>query len=206
MIFCTALFRKGGFRSFRPAIEQELQAHKGKYLAQSGLFIAAGIIAAVFPTSTVVSLGMIIGALLLVTGLIRLVLSLKAKTHWWSLFSALLAIAIGAILLLQPLPMLLAFITLLAIFLTIEGILELLLALQFRPARNWHWMLVSGIITIILAIFLWIGWPILGFYYVGWALAINLIFYGVSLLMLVRAAAKNAPDIPPAGPEEKADA
>jgi len=197
MIFSSTLFRKDAFGSMGSSIEQELRNHKGKYIFQGVLFILAGLVAAVFPASTVLSLGMIIGALLLVTGLVRLVLSLKAKTHWWSLFSSLIAIAIGLVLLLQPLPMLLAFMTLLAVFLMIEGILELLLSLQFRPAHNWQWMLVSGIITIILAMLLWVGWPLLGFYYIGWAIAINLIFYGVSLLMLVRAAAKQASGMPP---------
>lgn len=193
MIFSNAMIKRGCFGSLGPAVEHELQTHKRKYIAQGVLFILAGMISAVFPASTVVSLGMIIGALLLVTGLVQLVLSLKSRTHWWSLFSALLSIAIGAVLLIQPLPMLLAFMTLLAIFLTIEGILELLLSLQFRPARNWNWMFISGVITIILAMLLWIGWPIFGFLYVGWAIAINLIFYGVSLLMLVRTASKHPP-------------
>ncbi len=199
-MFFFNVLRKDNFAALGPAIERDLQAHRGKYIAQGVLFILAGVAAAVFPASTVVSLSLIVGALLLATGIVQLFLSLKSKTHWWSIFSALLSIAVGGILLIRPLPMLLAFMTLVALFLTVEGLLELLLALQFRPARNWNWMFVSGIMTILLALLLWIGWPIFGFFYLGWAIAINLIFYGLSLLMLVRAASRRLPASPASPP------
>ena len=82
-------------------------------------------------------------------------------------------------------PLLLAFVTVLALFMTIEGILELMLAFQFRPVRNWGWMLFSGSFTLLLAVMLWIGFPVFDVLYLGWVIALNLIFYGISLLMLV---------------------
>jgi len=184
MLFEKAMVTED-FDAFAERIDQELRDHKGRYIFRGMVFILAGILAAAFPATTVVNVELIVGVVLLLTGIFQLVLTLKSKMHWWSLLSAGLSIVIGGIMLWKPLPVLLAFVTLLAIFMTIEGVLELLLAFQFRPVRNWGWMLFSGVITIILATILWIGFPAFDVLYLGWVIAANLVLYGLSLLMLV---------------------
>jgi len=185
MLFTRPMFSSGNFGSLSAGIERELHAHKSKYIFQGIVFIVAGMLAAIFPAATALNVEMIVGAILLMTGVFQLVLTLRSRMHGWSLLSSFLSIAIGAIMLWQPLPVLLGFVTLLAIFMTIEGLFELLLAFQFRPMRNWTWMFFSGITTLILAVILWIGLPIFDVLYLGWVIAINLVLYGLSLLMLV---------------------
>ncbi|MDR3448945.1 MAG: DUF308 domain-containing protein [Alphaproteobacteria bacterium] len=178
-----------GFEALGARIRQELQAHRGKYILQGTLFVIAGILAGAFPAATALNVELIVGAALLLTGAFQLILTLRAKMHWWSLASACLSIVMGVIMLWQPLPILLAFVTLLAIFMTAEGFMELMLAIQFHPARGWGWMLFSGIVTLALAAILWIGFPTLDVLYLGCMISINLVFYGLSLLMLVWKAA-----------------
>lgn len=185
MLFTKSMMNSGNFRSLGADIEYELHAHKGKYIFQGIVFIVAGMLAAVFPATTALNVELIVGAILLLTGVFQLVLTLKSKMHGWSLLSSCLSIAIGIIMLWQPMPVLMAFVTLLAIFMTVEGILELSLAFQFRRVRNWSWMLFSGIVTLVLAAILWIGFPVFDVLYLGWVIAINLVLYGLSLLMLV---------------------
>jgi uncharacterized membrane protein HdeD (DUF308 family) len=185
MLFMKTIIKTGDLDALGARVEQELRDHKGKYILQSTVFIIAGILAAAFPAATAVNVELIVGVILLLTGVFQFVLTLKSKMHWWSLLSACLSIVIGIVMLWKPLPVLLAFVTLLAIFMTIEGVLELLLAFQFRPVRNWNWMLFSGIVTLILAVILWIGFPAFDVLYLGWVIAVNLVFYGLSLLMLV---------------------
>lgn len=185
MLFTKTMIVTGDLGAMTARIKQELREHKGKYIFQAMIFIIAGVLAAAFPATTALNVELIIGAILLLTGIFQFVLTLKSKMHWWSLLSACLSIAIGVIMLWKPLPVLLAFVTLLAIFMTMEGILELLLAFQFRPMRNWGWMLFSGVVTLVMAVILWVGFPIVDVLYLGWMIAINLIFYGLSLLMLV---------------------
>jgi uncharacterized membrane protein HdeD (DUF308 family) len=184
MLFTKALAAKD-FDTFAARIEQELRDHKSKYIFQGLGFVLAGILAATFPSTTALNVELIIGAILLLTGVFQLILTLKSRMHWWSILSAGLSIGIGFVMLWKPLPFLLAFVTVLAFFMTIEGLLELLLAFQFRPVRNWSWMLFSGIVTLVLAAMLWIGFPVFDILYLGWVIAINLVFYGLSLLMLV---------------------
>jgi uncharacterized membrane protein HdeD (DUF308 family) len=185
MLFTKTVIATGNLDALGARVEQELRDHKGKYIFQSIVFIVSGILAAAFPAATALNVELIIGAILLFTGVFQFILTLKSKMHWWSLLSACLSIIIGIVMLWKPLPILLAFVTLLALFMTIEGILELLLAFQFRPVRNWNWMLFSGTVTLILAAILWIGFPAFDVLYLGWVIAVNLIFYGLSLLMLV---------------------
>jgi len=185
MLFSKTLITTRDFTSLNARIQQELRAHKGKYILQGTLFILAGILAATFPAATALNVEMIIGGILLVTGIFQLVLTLRSRMHWWSMTSACLSIIMGVVMLWKPLPILLAFVTLLAIFMTAEGVIELLLAFQFRPARSWVWMLFAGITTLVLAALLWIGFPVFDILYLGWVIAINFLFYGLSLLMLV---------------------
>ena len=172
--------------ALRERFEQEIRAHKGKYVFQGILFIILGVIAAALPEVTALSIELMIGMVLLLSGMFQLVLTLKSKMHWWSLLSAILSITIGFIMLWKPWAGLFAVVALLAVYMTIEGVFELLLAFQFRPLRNWGWMLFSGAITLLLALLVWLGFPILGLMYLDLVISINFILYGISLLMLVR--------------------
>jgi len=171
--------------ALRARFERELRIHKGKYIFQATIFIILGILAAALPGATALSAELLIGTVLLMSGVFQLVLTLKSHMHWWSVLSALLSIVVGTIMVWKPFAGLLAIVTLIAIFMTMEGIFELMLAWQFRPLRNWSWMLFSGVVTLVLAAILWIGFPAFDVLYLGWVIAINLILYGLSLMMLV---------------------
>lgn len=171
--------------ALKEKIEQNIRDHRGWFILQGFLFIILGFLAAILPGLTAISAAILVGALLLVTGVLQLVASIRAKMHWWSFLSALLSLLMGGWMLWMPLTGALSLVVLAAIFLAAEGLFEILLALKFRPARNWGWMMVSGIASLMLFVVLWMGFPTLSLMYLGLIIAINFIFYGVSLLMLV---------------------
>jgi len=179
--------------TLRARIEQEMREHKNKYIFQGILFIALGILAAILPVATALSVDLLIGIVLIMSGVFQMVLALKAKMHWWSIFSALLSITVGTMMLWKPSAGLLAIVTLIAIFMTLEGLFELLLAWQFRFVRSWRWMLFAAIITLVLAAILWIGFPTLDIVYLALVIAINLCLYGLSLIMMVRRVSSPTP-------------
>jgi uncharacterized membrane protein HdeD (DUF308 family) len=185
MSFTEPLVKLGKFDALGENIEHELHAHKSKYIFQGIVFVVAGVLAAASPATTALNVELIIGAILLLTGAFQLVLTIKSGMHGWSLLSSFLSMVIGVVMVWHPLPILLAFVTILAIFMTLEGMLELLLAYQFRSVRNWNWMLFSGAAALVMAVILWIGFPVFDVLYLGWMIAINLVLYGLSLLMLV---------------------
>ncbi len=171
--------------SLRERLEQHLRDHRGKYIFQGVAVIIAGVLSAALSGTTVLHTELLIGIVLLVTGMFQLALTLKSKMHWWSLLSAVLSIVVGALILWKPFPVLIFVVTLLAVFMVLEGVFELLLAFRFRPVRRWGWMTFSGIVTLTMAVVLWIGYPAFDVLYLGWIVAVNFVLYGLSLLMLV---------------------
>lgn len=166
-------------------VEQHLLRHKRKYILQGVGFIVTGILSATLSSATALHTELLIGVALLATGVFQLVLTLKSQMHWWSLLSACLSIVAGAVIVWKPFPVLIAVVTLLVVFLMLEGMCELFLASRFRPARSRGWMTFSGIVTLVMAAVLWIGYPTFDVLYLNWIVAINFVLYGLSLLMLV---------------------
>jgi len=173
-------------------IEQDIRAHRGGYYFQGIVFLVFGFIAAILPGVTALTAEMFVGVLLLFTGLFQLVTSFYSRMHWWAFFSAALSIVVGGWMLWMPAEGLVALVMATALFLTIEGIFEILLAFEFRFVRQWGWMAFSGVVSLILAALLWVGMPVLSILYLGIIIAVNFIFYGISILMLA-ASVRNSP-------------
>ena len=77
---------------------------------------------------------------------------------------------------------------LMALFL-IEGVAAILAALNFRQhSRNWGWLLFSGIVDLVLVYLIWQGWPATAAWAIGLLAGVNLLFTGLSLVMLAIAA------------------
>ena len=73
---------------------------------------------------------------------------------------------------------------LLAIFLVIEGIVEIVLYFNIRGAANAGWVLFDGIVTLILGFLIWRRWPSSSVWVIGTLVGISLIFSGISRFML----------------------
>jgi len=171
-------------QTMKSQIEQEIRNHRVWYICQGAIFLIFGFLAGILPGITALSATLFIGAMLFITGIFQLITSSQSRMHWWSSLSALLSIIVGGWMWWMPMAGMLALVMTVAIFFAIEGAFEILLAFEFRPARNWGWMLASGIATLILSALLWSGFPALSVLYLGILIAINFIFYGISLLML----------------------
>ena len=167
-------------------IAQRIAEHKQWYMIQGIVFIVAGILAIIIPAATAVGFGIVIGALLLVSGIIQGVASFRSGLHWWSLLSALLSIVVGVLMLVNPVVGAVALATILAIFLLLEGITEIFLAFQFRSVRNWGWLAFSGVVSLVLALIVFAGWPGTSIVLLGVIIGVNFVLYGTSLLALTR--------------------
>jgi uncharacterized membrane protein HdeD (DUF308 family) len=67
----------------------------------------------------------------------------------------------------------------------IEGISKVIFALTIRPFPNWGWVLASGIIGILVALYLWANLPLTAIWLLGVLLGIQLICEGAALDYLV---------------------
>jgi uncharacterized membrane protein HdeD (DUF308 family) len=104
--------------------------------------------------------------------------------YWLQLISAALAIVIGLLLLRQPDSGLLIITVLLLVYFLVEGLSKVIFALTIRPFPHWGWVLLSGIVGILLAVYLWANLPVDSAWVLGVLLGILLIAEGAALTYL----------------------
>ena len=154
------------------------------YLVQGGLMILAGILALVYPAISSVAVVFFIGWLLIFSGIfqgISLIGARQVPHFWLQLISVALFIVVGALFLRNLGESLLTLTLLLIVFFLIEGISKVIFALTIRPFPNWGWVLVSGIVGILLAFYLWASIPVSAAWLLGVLLGIELICEGAAI-------------------------
>ena len=88
---------------------------------------------------------------------------------------------IGILFLRNPGQGLVTITLLLIVFLMMEGISKIIFALTIRPFPNWGWVLTSGIIGILLSVYLWNNLPVTAIWLLGVLLGIQLISEGIAI-------------------------
>ncbi|MBM3543117.1 MAG: HdeD family acid-resistance protein [Alphaproteobacteria bacterium] len=157
------------------------------YLLQGVLLIVAGVLALVYPIIASVAIITLLGWILIITGVLQGISLIGARDvphYWLSLISAVLAIVIGLLLLRQPDSGLLIMTVLLIVYFMVEGISKVIFALTIKPFPNWGWVLGSGLVGILLAVYLWANMPVSSEWVLGVLLGILLVSEGVALAYL----------------------
>jgi uncharacterized membrane protein HdeD (DUF308 family) len=129
----------------------------------------------------------------LISGAVGLYLTLSAREmpgFWWSLFSAVLAIAAGLILLVQPIAGTLTLTIVVSAYFLAEGVATIMYALEHRSqlSGRWGWLLAAGILDILVAAVIVTGLPGSATWAIGLLVGINLVFGGTSLIGMALAA------------------
>jgi len=128
-----------------------------------------------------------IGCLLLVAGIGHLVFTFQTHSVdgflWQILVSVLYGVA-AMLLLVNPLLSVLSLTLILAIFLLLEGILELALYFCLRRFRHSVWVMIDGIGTLILGILMVRQWPPATPEIIGVLVGISLMLSAVSRVVL----------------------
>jgi uncharacterized membrane protein HdeD (DUF308 family) len=176
-------------RQVRDAFAAAVQRHWGLFLFEGIVLVILGVLAVLAPVIASVAATIFFGWILLISGIVGLVMSFRARQapgFWWGLLSDLVGIIAGIFLLLRPLLGTLSLTAVLIAFLFVEGIFTIMYALEHRNALSgrWGWMLASGIVDVILAIILFIGLPGTALWALGLLVGINLLFGGWALIMI----------------------
>jgi uncharacterized membrane protein HdeD (DUF308 family) len=116
-----------------------------------------------------------------------------APGFWWSLISAVLGIVVGVLLLARPISGAFSLTVVLVAFFIIEGVVSIMFALDHKRelSGQWGWMLVSGIVDLVLAAFVFGGLPSTAAWAIGLMVGINMVFGGTALIAMALHA-KNA--------------
>jgi uncharacterized membrane protein HdeD (DUF308 family) len=177
----------------RAALGETVRHHWGWFLFEGILLVILGFAAILLPGAASLAATVFFGWLLLLSGIIGLISSVRARRapgYIWSLLSALLGIVAGALLLWRPIQGVFFLTAVLIAFLIAEGVISLFYALEHRKglSGSWGWMLASGVLDIVLGLILLLGLPGTAVWALGLLLGINLLFGGWALIMMALSA------------------
>lgn len=151
------------------------------------LLLVLGVLALLAPVVASIAADIFLGWLFIISGIVGLVATLSSwRLHGglWGVIGALLALAIGVLLVFRPIAGLLSLTLLLIAFFVLEGVAQIVLALSHRRGllRSWGWMLASGIADLVLAGIIIAGWPMTAAWALGLIVGVNLITTGIAMI------------------------
>lgn len=169
--------------AMREAMRETVKRHSIWYLIQAGLMVLAGFLALLYPLFASAAIVYFLGWVLIITGLFQGISLIGAQNvpHFWiQLLSLVLAVVVGVLFVRNPEAALATVTLLLIVFFMVEGISKVVFSLTIRPLPNWGWVLASGLIGIVLAIYLFSN-PATAVWVLGLLIGIHLISEGFAL-------------------------
>jgi uncharacterized membrane protein HdeD (DUF308 family) len=156
------------------------------FIVEGVLLILLGVLAAALPAFAGLAAALTFGWVLVLCGILGFVGLIASRGHLhpvWSVVSALVAVIAGALVIWAPLAGVLSLALLIAAYLLVDAFASIALAFdqRRRAARGWGWMILSGLISLVLAGFIVFLRPVGDAVLVGFVVAIDLIIGGIAL-------------------------
>jgi uncharacterized membrane protein HdeD (DUF308 family) len=181
---------------FRSRITATLAQHWKLLLVEGIVLEVLGVAAFSLPYFSTLAIDILVGWLIFLGGVVRVVTLLRARHvpgYGWSLAAGLLAIGLGILLAINPFRGELTLTMVLTVLFFVEGISAIAAGLDFRHhARNWGWLLFSGIANLVLVFLIWYGWPGTAAWAIGVLAGVNLFLIGLSVVMMAFAVRQQA--------------
>src|SRR5258708_38004894 len=192
----------GEANQLQRALAQSIREHWTLFLIEGIVLVVLGLLAIIIPPIATIAVTIFLGWLFLISGVVGLVTTFWARHapgFWWSLLSAVLAIAAGIVLLGWPVRGAVSLTLLLIVFFIIEGVLSIMYAFEHKKelSGRWGWMLASGIIDLILAAIIWGGLPETATWALGLLVGINMLFGGSPMIAMAFHPPPTHPTPPP---------
>jgi uncharacterized membrane protein HdeD (DUF308 family) len=179
----------GDATQWQGALSQAVRTHWKLFLAEGIILVVLGLLAIVVPPLATIGVTIFIGWLFVISGVAGLITTFGARHapgFWWSLFSAILGIAAGVVLLGWPISGAVSLTLLLIVFFIIEGVVSIMYGLEHKRelTGQWGWMVFSGIVDLILAAMIFAGLPGTATWALGLLVGINMLFGGASMIAI----------------------
>lgn len=147
------------------------------------LLMVVGIAGAVLPQVMSLVVTVFLGWMLITGGVLLGYFAFLSRGRSMIAFlKPVLLIITGGLFIFYPLAGLAAIALLLTVYLLLDAFGGFGLAYDLYPMRGWGWMAFNGLMSFILALVLFIGWPLTSPLMVGLYVGISLIFDGLALL------------------------
>lgn len=160
----------------------------GSFFLLLGIFvILLGIICMSSPLITGIAITVMVGALLLVSGVFQVfhgfrVLGRGAKI--WAMLLGVLTVIVSILVLIKPVAALAGLTLLLACYFVVDGIITAITAFQTRPMQGWVWLLFSAMVTFFLGAIIWMQWPVSGVWAIGLLIGVRIFLIGMTMIFM----------------------
>ncbi|AXC15871.1 hypothetical protein ACPOL_6659 [Acidisarcina polymorpha] len=176
------------------ALSQPLKTASGWGIAFAILIIIAGILAISLPLASGIGITIVVGWLLVFSGIFHIADAFHAKgagSFFWRLLVGIVFIIGGLDLAFVPLRGLFTLTFVLAIILLVQGVIGIVSFFRHRGMTGAPWILINGLITLFLGLLIWWDGPGAAVWVIGTLVGVNLIFSGISRLMIWGAVRKS---------------
>jgi len=177
-----------------PDLREEVRNNAGWMIVLSILLIILGAVLVFAPAYGTLFSVLILGWILLISGVVRIVKAFKSRGvrgFWLNLLVGILYLLAGIITLANPIGAALSLTLVIGILFLAEGVYDIIMAFKVKPGGGLSWLvLLDGIITLILGILVLNSWPFSALWLIGLYVGISIIFSGATLLAISLAARK----------------
>jgi uncharacterized membrane protein HdeD (DUF308 family) len=168
---------------------ESTSSFRGWVIAAGIASLVLGTAAVVYDTTATIASVVLFGWLLMFAGFVQSVHAFQVRT-WQGFFLYLLdgiiRTTVGVLLVLYPGAGAQSITLVLSVYFIVSGLFRAFgsAALRFP---TWGWGAAAGVVSVALGIMLAMQWPASGTWFIGLAVGIDLILYGVALLMFASA-------------------
>ncbi len=169
--------------AMREALRETVKKHSSLFLLQAALMILAGIMAFAYPLLSSAALAVFLGWMLIFFGVSQIISLIGASQipHFWlQLISAALAMLTGFLFVRNPGVAVGTMSLLMIVFFMVEGVSKIVFSLTVRPFPNWGWLLASGLLGVLIAVYL-LSNPSLSIVVLGLLIGVQLVSEGAAL-------------------------
>lgn len=159
------------------------------------LLILVGIAGAILPQIMSLVVDAFLGWIFVIGGILAGYLAILGRGRSMIAYlKPVLLLIIGALFIFYPLAGVATLALLLTVYLLLDAFGGFGLAYDLYPMRGWGWMAFNGLMSFVLALVLFIGWPVSSPVMLGLYVGISLIFDGLTLVFIGIAAGKTRPE------------
>ncbi|WP_121742834.1 HdeD family acid-resistance protein [Natronorubrum halophilum] len=152
-----------------------------------GIIALLGVLAIAFPLVTGISITYVLSALLIISGIVHVATAFSNR-GWrgtaWQLILAAVAVVAGLILLANPVLGLASLTILVIAYLVVDGIVELAASVRMGSQGGRGYVAASGVLSLVLAVLLWAGFPADATWVVGLLVGVSLLMTGFSMVLV----------------------
>lgn len=170
---------------------EAVRDRRGWFMALGILLVVLGMIAIGAPLASGIAINLLIGWLLVISGIAHGIHAFKAS-GWrgglMQILCGLLYLGVGTMMVVNPIAGLLALTVMVLVYFILSGIFKTILAIRVENLPQRGWVTVSGILSLVLAIYVGSQFPASALWVIGLLVGIEMVFSGWSFVMLALAA------------------